>query len=586
MGPRLLRRGDAPLNRCFRGGHRVLQWGRGCYAAETLRASSSSSESGLRLQWGRGCYAAETRGRRADARGTPRFNGAAAVTPRRRRLGRRDSRNPRRASMGPRLLRRGDWISRTSTGCPLRASMGPRLLRRGDSALGVNGRPAIQWLQWGRGCYAAETSRLRPFSIECSLLQWGRGCYAAETSSRRHRTARACPCFNGAAAVTPRRLGKTPLWSREQLRASMGPRLLRRGDRGRAASGRPARPRFNGAAAVTPRRPTSSSRHPSHSCVLQWGRGCYAAETLHEIDADGRPRLTLQWGRGCYAAETCVTNSSAWCSMFELQWGRGCYAAETPGACRSTRLPPSTLQWGRGCYAAETTRCCSSRTYAGSLQWGRGCYAAETAAQRRAIARKREKASMGPRLLRRGDHGQGQFLNSLELLLQWGRGCYAAETPYGRPTSAANRSCFNGAAAVTPRRPRSARASCAGQDCPGFNGAAAVTPRRPASAAGAHRRWYDPASMGPRLLRRGDQLRFKASRPLHFLASMGPRLLRRGDCAVRCVRKCETCPASMGPRLLRRGDRSGSLDCRTNPGSFNGAAAVTPRRLDARVLTP
>jgi hypothetical protein len=56
------------------------------------------------LQWGRGFEAAETSaGRRRLGHHAPRFNGAAALRPRKRRHVRLPSRFDRRASMGPRL---------------------------------------------------------------------------------------------------------------------------------------------------------------------------------------------------------------------------------------------------------------------------------------------------------------------------------------------------------------------------------------------------------------------------------------------------------------------------------------------------
>ena len=110
----------------------------------------------------------------------------------------------------------------------------------------------------------------------------------------------------------------------------------------------------------------------------------------------------------------------------ELQFGRGCYAAETrfrvrvgsmnEGAsirprllCRGNpillvlrRRRREPLQFGRGCYAAETIRDDWGRFWAVLLQFGRGCYAAETIdltdAGEPAIL-----ASIRPRLLCRGN---------------------------------------------------------------------------------------------------------------------------------------------------------------------------------------
>ncbi len=61
----------------------------------------------------------------------------------------------------------------------------------------------------------------------------------------------------------------------------------------------------------------------------------------------------LQWGRGCYAAET-DTYFLNFDHLFLLQWGRGCYAAETVRQVYNHGDGAAMLQWGRGCYAAET----------------------------------------------------------------------------------------------------------------------------------------------------------------------------------------------------------------------------------------
>ncbi len=181
----------------------------------------------------------------------------------------------------------------------------------------------------------------------------------------------------------------------------MGPRLLRRGDtRIRGRIGRSGRS-FNGAAAVTPRRPAVWCLRAAYLAGLQWGRGCYAAETARQSPDAAALARTLQWGRGCYAAETSERDRVPY-DLWVLQWGRGCYAAETELRARRLDVP---------------------------------C-----------------RASMGPRLLRRGDHVQLRGAS--------GRFCWG----------------FNGAAAVTPRRPR---AYVQDRLINGrFNGAAAVTPRR------------------------------------------------------------------------------------------------------------
>src|SRR5690606_25535283 len=85
----------------------------------------------------------------------------------------------------------------------------------------------------------------------------------------------------------------------------------------------------------------------------------------------------------------------------------------------------------------------------------------------------------------------------------------------------------------------------------GFNGAAASKPRRQAAL---HRLLeHLAASMEPRLLSRGDDLR-RRKQGVAGPASMEPRLLSRGD---RSRGRSREGPgrASMEPRLLSRGDR-------------------------------
>jgi len=52
--------------------------------------------------------------------------------------------------MGPRLISRGDLVSRVFHHKTLKASMGPRLISRGDEGEGNTFNELVQ-LQWGRG---------------------------------------------------------------------------------------------------------------------------------------------------------------------------------------------------------------------------------------------------------------------------------------------------------------------------------------------------------------------------------------------------------------------------------------------------
>ena len=106
------------------------------------------------------------------------FNGAAGITPRRKRTARQRLRTGR-ASMGPRELPRGDapvtpWASTVTV---LQWGRGnypaERVTRLAPPAAGVP-------LQWGRGNYPAERGGRSFFALLNAALQWGRGNYPAE----------------------------------------------------------------------------------------------------------------------------------------------------------------------------------------------------------------------------------------------------------------------------------------------------------------------------------------------------------------------------------------------------------------------
>jgi hypothetical protein len=83
------------------------------------------------------------------------------------------------ASMGPRLVSRGNGCHFGSFNAIYIASMGPRLVSRGNVEE-ENKRLRELLLQWGRGLLAAEITL---YSLTVSLylkLQWGRGLLAAE----------------------------------------------------------------------------------------------------------------------------------------------------------------------------------------------------------------------------------------------------------------------------------------------------------------------------------------------------------------------------------------------------------------------
>ncbi len=230
--------------------------------------------------------------------------------------------------------------------------MGPRLVSRGNlEPQGATcGRELA--LQWGRGSSAAETTRMAAPSTSCLLLQWGRGSSAAETSNLRAQPVGGSWRFNGAAARQPRKRGQ-----RRRFRAHPGG--LQWG-RGSSAAETPAPPTrasplrsgFNGAAARQPRKPQPDLLDFVQDDAASMGprlvsRGNSRAEKMYGY------YWRLQWGRGSSAAETSRPTRTC-AAPSPLQWGRGSSAAETLAE-RFRTKGESELQWGRGSSAAETT---------------------------------------------------------------------------------------------------------------------------------------------------------------------------------------------------------------------------------------
>ncbi len=139
--------------------------------------------------------------------------------------------------MGPRLLRRGDHGCRVSCQGSCGCFNGAAAVTPRRWAISGTSELAAAMLQWGRGCYAAEILKVGMHSANCYVLQWGRGCYAAEISTICFSKRRVPACFNGAAAVTPRRSAQRHRRHAAAALASMGPRLLRRGDLDRPSAG-------------------------------------------------------------------------------------------------------------------------------------------------------------------------------------------------------------------------------------------------------------------------------------------------------------------------------------------------------------
>ncbi len=381
--------------------------------------------------------------------------------------------------MGPRPCGRGNQRRpvRSPLVCPRfngAAALRPRKYRLRSE---IEGRTT--WLQWGRGLAAAEIMGDVSGAQDIMLLQWGRGLAAAEMPVS---GATAGPAYAASMGPRPCGRGNNRLIGRRRLHygASMGPRPC---GRGLAAAeilsysvyGDVVSLGFNGAAALRPRkslrrlpaRPPSlrASMGPrpcgrgnparedvffADCLMLQWGRGLAAAEISFQRVGSGGPRRRLQWGRGLAAAE--IRKRSArmpWQSR--LQWGRGLAAAEMARFRQRRRTGSIWLQWGRGLAAAEMMRSRSTRrSTVRRLQWGRGLAAAEIFLSGCQKARQID-ASMGPRPCGRGNLSPGDLCSqsapgfngaaalrprkSAEewaaqkeaLVLQWGRGLAAAE---------------------------------------------------------------------------------------------------------------------------------------------------------------
>src|SRR5690606_4134593 len=107
---------------------------------------------------------------------------------------------------------------------------------------------------------------------------------------------------------------------------------------------------------------------------------------------------------------------------------------------------------------------------------------------------------MGPRLLQRGNPLKAEKPFHAPFMLQWGRACYSAEILY-----VVIHRVSDGAASMGPRllqrgNHRLPGRTRVGRSC--FNGAAPVTARKSITGVGPGAGWV--ASMGPRLLQRGN----------------------------------------------------------------------------------
>ena len=156
------------------------------------------------------------------------FNGATAVMPWKSRLRELSTDFGLEASMGPRLLCRGNDDGDIGRGRPDRLQWGHGCYAVEIPTLPEAGTPAGDMLQWGHGCYAVEIRQTAvAVAVNGGRLQWGHGCYAVEI-------------HNDQIGQQTRQL------------ASMGPRLLCRGNPRRRNVVTASWQCFNGATAVMP----------------------------------------------------------------------------------------------------------------------------------------------------------------------------------------------------------------------------------------------------------------------------------------------------------------------------------------------
>ncbi len=226
MGPRLRSRGIFRMETAVTTSGTTASMGPRLRSRGILIGDMDAVKRETLLQWGRGCAAAESHAL-WDIHPWPfRFNGAAAAQPRNPqqawREGRRAARFNGAAAAQPRNL-----IWSTSADASANASMGPRLRSRGipeETGIGetphgrFNGAAAAQprnprrhGLTRARWKYASMGPRLRSRGIvqasrtalRAPALQWGRGCAAAESDGRAVQQEK-YSSFNGAAAAQPR----------------------------------------------------------------------------------------------------------------------------------------------------------------------------------------------------------------------------------------------------------------------------------------------------------------------------------------------------------------------------------------------
>ena len=427
MGPRLFSRGNIAVQRRVRPQEPALQWGRGSSAAEmrptpairqtppVLQWGRGSSAAEIQfhaeeydstqvpLQWGRGSSAAEMSTWRVSWARRRRFNGAAALQPRKSRQMRVLEACERVASMGPRLFSRGNnalagWQRDRGI-----ASMGPRLFSRGNRL--PPWRSSMDDAQASMGPRLFSRGNWSHDAKACSLdgeLQWGRGSSAAEISS----------------SASGEQGARTP--------ASMGPRLFSRGN-----------------AAVR-------EASDKGSAALQWGRGSSAAEITLSLWMVNSLHFSFNGAAALQPRKSGVR----WPRQprpKQLQWGRGSSAAEMRSEAKPRRRAGVASMGPRLFSRGNSRRGWIASALNKQASMGPRLFSRGNNERRRSTSPPQEIASMGPRLFSRGNQvstrsvcrksqgfngaaalqprksGSARSPGSTSQSLQWGRGSSAAE---------------------------------------------------------------------------------------------------------------------------------------------------------------
>ena len=277
MGPQLYRCGNGVVPRY---GDRSTEASMGpqLYRCGNSETTLYTLLDGL-LQWGRNFIVAETPSPVSSLNSSPRFNGAATLSLR-KRLNRFNLVCLRRASMGPQLYRCGN-TPRGGT------RQGKRACFNGAATLSLRKRRSAGVDTEISACFngAATLSLRKPFSdgitkpvclhasmgpqlyrcrnperrnldmLESSSLQWGRNFIVAETTATPQWRIRSMLCFNGAATLSLRKQVFRPLACTVTYQLQWGRNFI---------------------VAET----QDSTPIPFSASVLQWGRNFIVAETL------------------------------------------------------------------------------------------------------------------------------------------------------------------------------------------------------------------------------------------------------------------------------------------------------------------